>query len=122
MKRIVAFGTVLAVFVALAALGRAGDDAKAKKGKQHTVRMEDNKFKPATLKIKVGDSVVWVNKGKKTHTATSDDDGKTFDTKDVAPGKKSKPVTFAKAGKFKYVCTFHEKMKGTVIVQGAKKE
>ena len=52
------------------------------------------------------------------HTATSDDDGKTFDTGEIEPGKSSKPVKFEKEGEFKYHCKVHGKtMSGTIIVK-----
>src|SRR5262245_34812383 len=41
--------------------------------RKHQVLMDDNKYKPDKITIEVGDSIVWVNKGKKTHTASSDE-------------------------------------------------
>ena len=68
----------------------------------------------------MGDSVVWTNKSLTTHTATSDDDGKTFDTGEVERGKSSKPITFATAGEFKYHCKIHGKsMHATIVVKAA---
>jgi plastocyanin len=96
----------------------AGDQkAEDKKPKNHIVEMGDTFFKPKEITISVGDTITWVNKGKQTHTATSDD-GKTFDTKGVKAGAQSKPVKFEQAGKFPYHCDPHEDdMKGTVIVK-----
>ncbi|HEV2972050.1 MAG TPA: cupredoxin domain-containing protein [Pirellulales bacterium] len=83
-----------------------------------TVTMKSMSYEPKRLEIHVGDSVVWTNKAFTTHTATSDDDGKTFDTGEVERGKSSKPVTFATAGEFKYHCTIHGKaMHSTIIVK-----
>jgi plastocyanin len=68
----------------------------------------------------VGDTITWVNKGKRTHdAASSDDKGKTFKTGAVKKEQKSKPIKFNKAGKIPYVCTYHEDddMKGTIIVK-----
>jgi plastocyanin len=124
MRQLSALASGLVLVLALATLGQADDkDGGGKKGKNHTVEMHDDYFKPKTITISVGDTITWVNKGKKTHTATSDDEGKTFDTESVKKGQKSKPVTFKKAGKVPYHCEPHEeKMKGTITVKEAKKD
>ena len=73
-------------------------------------------FDPATLKINVGDSVVWVNKDKEVHDVVPDKKGDFEKIGDVKPGEKSKPVLFKKAGKFKYSCGYHEDMIGVIEV------
>ena len=56
------------------------------------------------------------------HTATSDDEGKTFETDEIAPGQSSKPVKFEREGEFKCRCEVHGKtMSGTVVVKGKAK-
>jgi plastocyanin len=121
MRWLSALGSGLVLVVALAALGEAGADDKKdeKKPKNHTVEMHDDYFKPKEITIAAGETITWVNKGKKTHTATSADEGKTFDTKNVKKGEKSKPIKFEKAGKVEYICKPHEDhdMKGTIIVK-----
>ncbi len=95
---------------------RAAEPAAAAKPKE--VTMKDNAFEPKELKIKVGDSVIWVNKGKDTHDVIPDKKDDFEKTGDVKPGKMSKPITFKKAGKFPYVCGYHEdEMKGVIIVE-----
>src|SRR5947208_685540 len=87
-----------------------------------TVTMKSLSYEPKKLEIRVGDSVVWKNKAFAAHTATSDDDGKTFDTANVEPGDSSKAVKFEKAGEFKYHCLVHGKsMNGTIVVKAAEK-
>jgi plastocyanin len=87
-----------------------------------TVTMKSLSYDPKKLEIRVGDSVVWNNKAFAAHTATSDNDGKTFDTGNVEPGESSKPVKFEKAGEFKYHCKVHGKtMSGTIVVKAAEK-
>jgi plastocyanin len=86
------------------------------------VTMKSLSYDPKKLAIRVGDSVVWNNKAFAAHTATSDDDGKTFDTGNVEPGTSSSPVKFNKAGEFKYHCLVHGKtMSGTIVVKAAEK-
>jgi plastocyanin len=82
-----------------------------------SVTMEDYAFKPQSLELFVGDSMTWVNQGNQLHTATSDDNGKTFDTGKVLPHEKSKLFKFEKAGTYKYHCTLHPKMVGELVVR-----
>jgi plastocyanin len=87
-----------------------------------TVTMKSLGYDPKKLEVNVGDSVVWTNEALTTHTAVSDDDGKTFDTGEVEPGKSSKPVKFDKEGEFKYHCQVHGKsMSGTIVVKAVQK-
>ncbi len=115
--------------LALISLGVSTADAQKKdppaSGKKHEVIMLDDKYKPDKITIEVGDSIVWVNKGKKTHTASSDEKvpkDLEFDTDDVDAGKMSKPVTFKKEGKVPYVCIHHRDMKGEVIIKAKAKK
>lgn len=80
----------------------------------HTVTMEATAFAPATLTVKKGDRVVWVNKDPFPHTATAS--AKAFDSGSVAAGK-SWTYVAAKPGSFDYVCTFHPTMKGKLVVE-----
>ena len=90
--------------------------------KSVTVTMKSLSYEPKKLEIRVGDAVVWTNKAFAAHTATSDDDGKTFDTRNVESGESSKPVKFEKEGEFKYHCVVHGKtMSGTIVVKAAEK-
>jgi plastocyanin len=87
-----------------------------------TVTMKSLSYDPKKLEIHVGDSVIWTNESRTTHSALSDDEGKTFDTGEVDPGKSSKPVKFEKEGEFKYHCKVHGKsMSGTIVVRAAEK-
>jgi plastocyanin len=121
MRRLFSLFTSLMLVVAWTTLSQGGVDDKKddKKPKNHIVEMHDNSFKPKEIKIAVGDTITWVNKGDHTHNAVSNDKGKTFDTRAVKAGAKSKPITFKKTGSFPYVCTYHEDddMKGTILVK-----
>ena len=104
----------------LMAADKAEKDEKKAAGKNHKVEMLDNEFKPKAITIEVGDTITWVNKGAKTHTAASGEGvpkDMAFDTKDVDAGKSSKPIEFKKAGKIPYECEHHEKMVGTITVK-----
>ena len=48
------------------------------------VRVRSLSFDPKKLEVHVGDTVVWTNQARTKHTATSNDEGKTFDTDEIA--------------------------------------
>jgi len=80
----------------------------------HTITIDGTRFQPETLTVKLGDSILWVNKDPFPHTATAKDGQ--FDSKSIAAGKswKYKP---AKRGDFDYVCRFHPTMAAVLHVQ-----
>lgn len=99
------------------------NDDKKTEARPVTVTVKSLSYDPKKLEIHVGDSVVWANESKTKHTAMSDDDGKTFDTGELEPGKSSKPVKFEKAGEFKYHCKVHGKtMSGAIVVKPPEKK
>lgn len=77
------------------------------------VEIKDFAFSPATLNVKVGDTVTWTNQDSVGHSATADDGS--FDTGILAQGE-SNTVTFTEAGTFSYHCTPHPNMTATVVV------
>ena len=85
-----------------------------------SVEMKSISYDPKSVEVPVGGSIVWTNKAFTNHTATSEDDGKTFDTGEIKPGKSSSPVKVDKEGEFNYHCKIHGKtMSGTVVVKPA---
>jgi plastocyanin len=80
----------------------------------HTVVADATRFQPATLTVKAGDTIVWVNKDMFPHTATSKAGG--FDSGVIMAGK-SWTFTAKKKGSFPYVCVLHPTMKGTLRVE-----
>ena len=80
----------------------------------HTVSIENMQFQPATLTVKAGDSVVWVNKDMFPHTATSTSDA--FDSGQIEAGA-SWTFRAATTGEFPYVCSLHPTMGGTLRVE-----
>ena len=79
----------------------------------HTVTMEAVSFKPDPLAVKVGDSIVWVNRDPFPHTATA---AGTFDSREMPPDA-SWTFRAAAPGEIRYVCAFHPTMKGTIVVR-----
>lgn len=88
--------------------------ARAEEPVTHTVTIDATSFQPATLAIRAGDRVVWVNKDILPHTATSRSGG--FDSQVIATGK-SWTTTLTARGSFQYVCLFHPTMTGTLEVR-----
>jgi plastocyanin len=76
-----------------------------------TVTIDKLVYSPASVEVKVGDTIEWVNKDPFPHTATVKGGW------DVSvPPKKSASLTVQKAGSFDYICRFHPNMKGHVTV------
>jgi plastocyanin len=94
------------------------DGTKQSDAKPTSVEMKSISYDPKSVEVPVGGSIVWTNKAFTKHTATSEDDGKTFDTGEIKPNESSSSVKFDKEGEFKYHCTIHGKtMSGTVVVK-----
>ena len=80
------------------------------------VAIRDFAFSPGTVEIRVGDTVTWRNRDSVAHTATARNGS--FDTGLLAEGA-SGSVRFTEAGTYRYVCTPHPEMTGTVVVRSA---
>ena len=104
--------------VSVASSAEENDGTKQSDAKPTSVEMKSISYDPKSVEVPVGGSIVWTNKAFTNHTATSEDDGKTFDTGEIKPNESSSPVKFDKEGEFKYHCTIHGKtMSGTVVVK-----
>ena len=72
-------------------------------------------FSPADIVVKGGTAVIWKNSDSFTHSVRLIDSGQVVGI--MKPGD-TVSFTFAKAGTYKYDCSFHpQNMKGTVTVQ-----
>lgn len=80
------------------------------------VSIRDFAFSPRTIEIRVGDTVRWTNRDSVAHTATARNGS--FDTGLLSDGE-SGSVRFTTAGTYRYVCTPHPDMTGTVVVRAA---
>ena len=106
--------TLLALALSLLAWSAISVIAEARKPQTHQVVMDAMVFRPASLTVRKGDTIVWINEDVVAHTATSASAG--FDSNIVQPGKSWKHTVRAR-GDFAYVCTYHPRMKGTLRVK-----
>jgi plastocyanin len=110
------FALLLAVLLATVALGakKPADKAEAKDdAKGDAVSIKEMKFDPATITVKPGTTVTWTNKDDHDHTVFANDES--FKSGNLSHGEKFEHK-FDKKGKFKYACSYHPRMKGTVVV------
>ena len=77
------------------------------------VSIDNFTFEPAQLTVKVGTTVTWKNRDDIPHTVVSAGKfrSKTMDTED------SYSFTFTAAGDYKYFCSLHPHMTGTIKVE-----
>lgn len=103
-------GTAVAVVVLLA-LG-----APTVTAADRDVAIRDFAFSPGTVEIRAGDRVTWTNRDSVAHTATARNGS--FDTGLLEEGQSGR-IRFTVAGTYRYLCTPHPEMTGTVVVRAA---
>ncbi len=94
---------------------REARPAAPQAGPEVVVRILDNRFEPANLKVQAGTRVTWVNQGLNGHTTTGID---TFWDSPTMATRQRFSVTFTTPGAYRYVCRQHllNGMIGTVEV------
>jgi len=97
--------TILASVVAGAMPARAAP-------REVTAAIANMSFGRLPSDLKVGDTVIWVNKDSVPHTVTARD--RSFDLR-LNPGQKIRQ-TLRKAGNFPIVCTLHSPMRAALKV------
>ncbi|WP_327233067.1 cupredoxin domain-containing protein [Streptomyces sp. NBC_01317] len=85
-------------------------NAKAK------ISIKNFKFMPDKLTVAPGTKITVTNNDSTTHTLTAITD-KAWNTGDIAPGKSATFTAPTKPGAYKYMCTIHPFMKGTLTVR-----
>jgi plastocyanin len=121
MKRATMISTIaLLALVAVVVSGghkvwAAGKDAAPAK---YAVRIDNYSFTPQTITVPAGTTVTWTNGDDVPHTVAADDlafHSKAMDTDEQYSH------TFDAPGTYKYFCTVHPHMQGTVVVEKAAK-
>jgi len=105
---------LLVTFIFACLLVAADKPGDKKASQRHEISISGLQFKPATIKIKAGDTVVWTNNDDRDHTVKAKDGS--FKSDNLKPGETFER-TFAKTGKFAYGCSYHPRMKGEISVE-----
>jgi plastocyanin len=80
------------------------------------VSIQDYRFSPSDVRIKVGDTVKWINREKRTsHSVLFPAEGGRESDR-IFPGESWQRV-FKQPGTFAYRCGPHEEMNGSVVVE-----
>jgi plastocyanin len=107
-RRALAFAAAAVLVFGLGAYaGAAGPSA---------VTIDNFAFGPTPLTVAPGTKVTWTNKDEEPHTVLSADGGKTFKS-DALDTDDKFSFTFDKPGTYKYFCSIHPHMIGTIVVQ-----
>jgi plastocyanin len=125
LLRLVLFASTALLAVIALGPGSSRAEATAKPGptsKPVTITMRDFSYTPASITVKVGQSVRFVNRGKIGHTVADVDARGTILGKAIKPklldAGQSQTVTFSKPGRIPYLCTLHPTlMKGVIVVE-----
>lgn len=109
--------TATIVIAAIAPLGAASMVATSAQGSSvKTVHIKNIDFSPRTLHIARGTTVRWLFQDANTpHNVTSR--GRTKFRNSHTKQSGSYAFRFTKTGTYKYVCTIHLNMKGTIVVR-----
>ena len=100
--------------VVLPATSLPATSLPAVSGNETKINISGFAFDPATITIKVGQTVTWTNQDSVVHTVVASDNSWSSDSLETGA---SFSHTFDTAGTFTYICGVHPSMKGTVIVQ-----
>lgn len=103
-------GTVLMLGAMMGSKGLAAPAARSQ------VTIHGYAFAPATLTVRRGTTVVWLNGDDDAHTVTSSTGPERFQSPGLGTGEKF-AFTFKKAGTYRYFCSVHPFMHGTIIVR-----
>lgn len=109
MKAFLAGLLVLLVTTVFAPRAQAAD---------YSVDLTNYSFSPATLTVKVGDTVTWTNHDQAPHDATTTSAPAPFKSPELSTGE-SWTYTFTTAGTYSYYCSIHPDMRAQIIVQAA---
>ena len=93
----------------------AGGLAPVLAGADATAKIDNFTFEPATLTVKAGTTVTWINEDDTPHTVVASD--RSFKSKALDTDDKYS-FTFATPGSYEYFCSLHPYMKATITVVG----
>ena len=82
----------------------------------NAIDIDNFDFGPQSLTVAAGATVTWTNHDDEPHTVVSADDPRLFKSGPLDTDDKF-TFTFTKPGTYKYFCSIHPHMTGTVIVK-----
>jgi plastocyanin len=106
---------VVASFYALAAAAPAATSA-AESSQEATISIREFMFTPLSLTVTAGTTVHWKNLDGEPHTVRGVDTNFRSDPLDQ---NESFAFKFDQPGTYRYVCSIHPQMLGTIVVKGA---
>ncbi len=80
------------------------------------VTIDNFAFGPAAITVAPGTKVTWTNRDDEPHTVVSADDPRAFKSGALDTGDNFS-FTFDKPGTYRYFCSIHPHMTGTVVVK-----
>lgn len=103
---------LIAAPAAFAQSTKGASAASPSTGKEYTVVMSNMDYAAMPPGLKVGDTIVWVNRDTVIHSVTARDHS--FDLR-LNPGQSGK-MTLTTAGHIAFYCLFHPNMRGSMTV------
>jgi plastocyanin len=100
----------------LIATNAAAGSAFADVGPTTAVVIDNFSFSPARLSVMAGATVTWENRDDIPHTIVNDATPRTFRSPPLDAGETFSKV-FVKPGTYKYFCSLHPHMTGTIVVK-----
>ncbi|HEU5048229.1 MAG TPA: cupredoxin family copper-binding protein [Rickettsiales bacterium] len=82
--------------------------------KDTVIEIKNHQFTPAAITVTAGTTVIWINKDDDPHTVLAK--GGVFHSAALDTNDKYS-YTFTKPGTYKYLCTMHPVMTGSIIVK-----
>ncbi|MGH3855512.1 MAG: cupredoxin domain-containing protein [Pseudonocardiaceae bacterium] len=115
MVLVAVLGLVMSCGSAASGSAAGGSAAGGAPAAPNTIVIKNFTFMPASLTVAPGTKVTVINEDQATHTVTASD--KSFDTGHISGGQRTELTAPSKPGTYPYMCSIHQYMMGTLIVQ-----
>ena len=109
-------GVALGVLLATAVAGNCAAQQVAAAAAPAQITIDNFAFEPDALTVAAGTKVTWVNHDDEPHTVVSADKAVRFKSQALDTND-SFSFVFDKPGTYKYFCSMHAHMVGTIVVQ-----
>lgn len=115
---LLALATLPMVVLCRAVLVHGGQAAAAPAAatRKPAITITNYSFHPATLTVKKGSTIVWVNRDDDVHTIKGTDGPEAFGSPALDSGS-AFGFTFHQAGTYHYICSVHPYMHGVIVVR-----